>query len=137
MDPPVLIRSHGIELTGGAATAAAAATIAVLFAGSTILTPLYVIYKQQFGFSQITLTTIYAVYVVGNLAALLWFGRISDSLGRRRTALPAMAVAIIGALVFLFAQGTVPRMSAGFSAAWVSASARIPGQLASHQSDYA
>ena len=34
--------------------------IGVLFAGSTVLTPLYVIYKQQFGFSQITLTLIYA-----------------------------------------------------------------------------
>ncbi|TGV68311.1 MFS transporter, partial [Mesorhizobium sp. M00.F.Ca.ET.158.01.1.1] len=32
---------------------AVAAMIAVLFAGSTVLTPLYIIYKLQFGFSQI------------------------------------------------------------------------------------
>lgn len=79
--------------------------IGALFAGSTLATPLYVIYKQQFGFSQITLTLIYAVYVVGNLTALLIFGRISDQVGRRRTAIVAMGMAIVGAFVFLFAHG--------------------------------
>ncbi|RXT50430.1 MFS transporter [Bradyrhizobium betae] len=42
---------------------AVACMIGVLFAGSTIATPLYVIYKQQFGFSQITLTLIYAAWL--------------------------------------------------------------------------
>jgi MFS family permease len=78
--------------------------IAVLFAGSTVLTPLYVIYKQAFGFSQITLTLVYAVYVIGNLAALLMFGRVSDVIGRRPAALAAMAVAVASALSFLFAE---------------------------------
>jgi MFS family permease len=94
------------ELTGTAAVWAVAAMMGAGFAGSTLVTPLYVIYKQQFGFSQITLTLIYAVYVIGNLAALLFFGRISDEIGRRRTALSAMFVAIASALVFLFAQNT-------------------------------
>ncbi|RWD93363.1 MFS transporter [Mesorhizobium sp.] len=92
------------ELSGGAAMAAVAAMIAALFAGSTALTPLYVIYKQAFGFSQITLTLVYAVYVIGNLAALLFFGRLSDVIGRRPTALAAMAVAVVSALFFLFAE---------------------------------
>lgn len=82
----------------------AAAMIAVLFAGSTMLTPLYIVYKQQFGFSQITLTLIYAVYVVGNLGALLVFGGVSDVVGRRPAALAAMTVAIVSATVFLFAE---------------------------------
>ena len=97
-----MTRDH--ELGGGAVTTAIAAMIAALFAGSTVLTPLYVIYKQEFGFSQITLTLVYAVYVVGNLAALLLFGRLSDAIGRRPAALAAMAVAIVSALFFLFAQ---------------------------------
>ena len=54
--------------------------------GSTLLTPLYVIYRQKFGFSGVTLTLIYAAYVVGNLGALLLFGRVSDQVGRRRAA---------------------------------------------------
>ncbi|WP_214469793.1 MFS transporter [Mesorhizobium sp. dw_380] len=84
-----------------------AALIAVLFAGSTALTPLYVIYKQQFGFSQITLTLVYAVYVVGNLGALLVFGGASDVVGRRPAALAAMVVAIVSAFVFLFAENVL------------------------------
>lgn len=98
------VRSSHKELTGAAATASVAAMIGAVFAGSTLLTPLYIIYKQQFGFSQITLTLIYAMYVVGNLAALLLFGSLSDEIGRRRAALPAMAVAIVSGLVFLFAR---------------------------------
>jgi MFS family permease len=97
-----ITHAHGRELTGAAATLVVAAMVAVVFAGSTLVTPLYVIYERQLGFSRITLTLIYAAYVVGNLAALLFFGGWSDRIGRRQTALPAITVAIISALVFLF-----------------------------------
>ncbi|RUW59370.1 MFS transporter [Mesorhizobium sp. M7A.F.Ca.US.008.03.1.1] len=101
--------AHTHDGAGGDALAipTVAAMIAVLFAGSTVLTPLYIVYKQQFGFSQITLTLIYAVYVVGNLAALLMFGGVSDVVGRRPASLAAMLVAIVSALVFLFAGNVV------------------------------
>jgi MFS family permease len=100
------IRSNtGIEFGRTAATGAVAAMIGVLFAGSTVVTPLYIIYKQQFGFSQISLTLIYAVYVVGNLTALLLFGRLSDQIGRRPVAALSMGLAIASAIVFLFAHG--------------------------------
>src|SRR6266404_9540062 len=98
------IRSRKMELGGTAAICIVASMIGALFAGSTVLTPLYVIYKQQFGFSQISLTLIYAAYVLGNLAALLLFGRLSDEIGRRRIAVMAMAVAIVSAVIFLFAR---------------------------------
>lgn len=95
------IRSGTTSEFGKTATViAVGCSIGALFAGSTIATPLYVIYKQQFGFSQITLTLIYAVYVIGNLIALLAFGRMSDEAGRRRTAIIAIGIAITGALVF-------------------------------------
>jgi MFS family permease len=127
-----LARLRELELKGVAAVCVAACMIGALFAGSTLLTPLYVIYKHELGFSQITLTLIYAIYVIGNLAALLLFGRLSDSIGRRRTAVPAMAVAIVSTLIFLFARGTtslfVARMlsglaigvGAGTGTAWLS-----------------
>jgi MFS family permease len=101
-----LERTYARELPRKAAVVVVAALIGVMFAGSTLLTPLYIIYKQRFGFSGITLTLIYAVYVVGNLAALLVFGRLSDQIGRRRAALPALAVAILSTLIFLLADGT-------------------------------
>ena len=78
----------------------------MLFAGSTLLTPLYVIYQERFGFSHITLTLIYAVYVAGNLAALLLFGRVSDKLGRRWGALAAVLIAMSSTFAFLLARST-------------------------------
>jgi MFS family permease len=94
-----------IELSGAGATTAVAALIGVLFGGSTLVTPLYIIYKHAFDFSQISLTLIYSVYVVGNICGLLLFGRLSDQIGRRPVAVVGMALMIIGALVFLFARG--------------------------------
>jgi len=93
------------ELTGTAAVAAVAMMVGVLFAGSTVVTPLYVVYKQTMGFSQIMLTLIYAAYVCGNLAALFVFGGLSDRVGRRRVALGALAVALLSAVLFMLADG--------------------------------
>jgi MFS family permease len=105
-DTSRLDRSQGrLELSRTAATTAVATMIGVLFAGSTVVTPLYIMYKQAFGFSQVSLTLIYAVYVVGNLCGLLLFGRLSDQVGRRPMAVAGMVLAIIGTLVFLFAHG--------------------------------
>ena len=89
-----------------AATWLVASMIAAMFMGSTVLTPLYVLYKQAFGFSEITLTLVYAAYVIGNLTAVLFLGRISDQIGRSRTAMPAIGLAAISSLLFLFARGT-------------------------------
>jgi MFS family permease len=93
------------ELQGTTALVVVASLLGVAFGLSTMVTPLYLLYQKQFGFSRITLTLIYAVYVVGNIAALLLFGRLSDSVGRRLTALGAIAVLIVATLVFLFASG--------------------------------
>ncbi|MCA6124404.1 MFS transporter [Bradyrhizobium sp. WSM 1704] len=93
------------ELQGSAALASVATLIGTAFGLSTLVTPLYLLYQQQFGFSQITLTLIYAAYVLGNIAALLFVGRISDGIGRRVTALVATLVLFAAALVFLFANG--------------------------------
>jgi hypothetical protein len=98
-------QAHRIELHGAAALAAVAMLLGVAFGLSTLLTPLYPIYQQQFGFSQLTLTLIYAAYVIGNVAALLFLGHVSDRAGRRITALGGIAILIAAAFVFLFAAG--------------------------------
>lgn len=96
---------HRAEFRDAAALAAVGALLGVSFGLSTLITPLYLIYQLQFGFSQITLTLIYAAYAIGNIAALLFFGRISDRVGRRLIALSAIAILIVAAFVFLFANG--------------------------------
>jgi len=140
-----LIRLRKTSLDGTIGICAVAAMIGVLFAGSTVVTPLYVVYKQQFGFSQITLTLIYAAYVLGNLAALLLFGRLSDEIGRRRTAMIAMAIAIVSAVVFLFARGVAALyagrilsglaigIGAGTATAWLAELVGRPRQVGRHR----
>ncbi len=81
--------------------------IALLYAGSTILTPLYPLYRSAFGISPLTVTIVYAVYVIGNLTVLFLFGRLSDQLGRRIVTLAAFALTLVSALVFLFAGGPI------------------------------
>jgi MFS family permease len=83
------------------------AGIASLYVGSTLPTPLYPLYRQQFGFSEFVVTAIYASYVIGNLTALFAFGRLSDQLGRRPTTLIAFAVLLASVLCFLASTNTV------------------------------
>jgi MFS family permease len=96
-----------------------ATELGVMFIGALMVTPLYPLFRAAFGFSGVTLTLIYAVYVLGNLVALLLFGRLADQMGRKAATLPAIGVGIAGTLVFAFAAGTpwlfVGRMLSGFS----------------------
>ena len=113
------MRNPVIERSGFLALAIVATELAVMFVGAIMPTPLYPLYRQEFGFSGVTLTLIYAVYVVGNLVALLFFGRLADQIGRRSVSLPAIGVGVASALVFAFAAGTpwlfAARALSGFS----------------------
>lgn len=84
-----------------------ASMISAAFAASVMVTPLYPLYQEKFGFSEIVLTLIYGAYVVGNVVSLLFLGRLSDQAGRKRVSLPALALSAIGVLIFLFAAGTM------------------------------
>ena len=61
------------------ALSAVSAQLGIMFVGAILPTPLYPLYREAFGFSGVTLTLIYATYVLGNLAALLFFGRLAGS----------------------------------------------------------
>src|SRR5215213_1734964 len=94
------------KLRGRSARGVAAADLACMYMGSTLVTPLYVLYEKEFGFSELTLTLIFSAYAVGNIVSLFVLGRLSDQIGRRRTALPAIGAAMLATLVYLFAAGT-------------------------------
>ena len=68
--------------------------------------PLYVVYQRRFGFSQATLTWIFAAYAFGVLVSLVTIGRISDEVGRKRIMVPSLAVLGMSAVLFAAAQGT-------------------------------
>lgn len=82
---------------------AVAATISVLVLGANTPLPLFTIYQAQWGFSTGVLTVIYAAYTVGVVAAVLLLGPLSDTLGRKRVLLPAIAVMAAGLLLGLLA----------------------------------
>ena len=119
------------KLRGRAARGAAAADLACMYMGSTLVTPLYVLYEKAFGFSEVTLTLVYGAYALGNIASLFLLGRLSDQIGRRRTAIPALGVAALATLVYLLAAGTAwlfaarvlsglaIGLSSGAASAWV------------------
>jgi MFS family permease len=74
---------------------------AALLAASSAPSPLYPVYQAEFGFSSITLTAIFAVYVLALLLALLTVGRLSDFLGRRPVLVVALLVEAGAMAVFL------------------------------------
>jgi MFS family permease len=88
--------------------------------GTTLPTPLYPIYRDQLGFSELMVTVIYATYAVGVLAALLAFGSWSDQLGRRRVLLGGVTLSAASAVAFLVQGGLaglfIGRILSGLSA---------------------
>jgi predicted MFS family arabinose efflux permease len=87
------------------ALAATAYAFAVTMLGTTLPTPLYALYRERFGFSQLMITVIFATYAVGVISALLLFGRLSDDIGRRRALLPGLVLSALSAVAFLLLHG--------------------------------
>ncbi|SCK49727.1 Predicted arabinose efflux permease, MFS family [Streptomyces sp. WMMB 714] len=98
-----------------------AAAFGVTMLGTTLPTPLYVIYQRELRFSTLVITLIYAAYAVGVLAALLLFGRLSDEIGRRRALLPGLAASVLSAVVFLVAYDDLELLFVGRVLSGISA----------------
>lgn len=88
--------------------------------GTTLPTPLYPLYQEKFGFSELTVTVVYAVYAFGVIGVLLLMGNASDAVGRRAVLLCGLGFAAAGAVCFLGATGLgwlyVGRLLSGLSA---------------------
>lgn len=80
-----------------------ASLIFAFMAASSVPSPLYAIYRAEWGFSPATLTAVFAVYVFSLLAALLTLAPLSDHLGRRPVVLGAIAVELLSMGLFLCA----------------------------------
>jgi MFS family permease len=71
--------------------------------GTTLPTPLYVIYQARWHFSAAIVTVIFAVYAAGVLAALLLAGRSSDQAGRKPVLAAALGASALSTIVFILA----------------------------------
>ncbi|MEV8585570.1 MFS transporter [Streptomyces sp. NPDC051180] len=83
----------------------AGAVFVVGMTGTTLPTPLYPLYQEKFGFSELTVTVVYAVYAFGVIGVLLLAGNASDTVGRRTTLLWGLGFAAASAVCFLSAEG--------------------------------
>ncbi|MCF1647289.1 MFS transporter [Streptomyces indiaensis] len=91
--------------TGWRACVLGGAVFAVCMAGTTLPTPLYPLYQDKFGFSELTVTVVYALYAFAVIAVLLLVGNASDAVGRRPVLLCGLACAAASAVCFLSAGG--------------------------------
>jgi MFS family permease len=89
------------RLTQRAGFWAVAFAFLAVSAFSTAPSSLYGLYEQQEHLSSLTITIVYAVYAIGIVVSLLLAGHLSDWYGRRGVMLPALAIAVGAAVVFL------------------------------------
>ncbi len=106
-----------------------ALAFSVTMIGTTMPTPLYPIYQDRFGFSQLMITIIFAAYAVGVIGALIVTGRWSDQLGRRPLLLAGLVCSVISDIVFWQADGLtmilVGRVLSGISAGIFTGTATV------------
>ena len=95
--------------------------------GTTLPTPLYVIWQDQWHFSSGVVTLIFAVYAAGVLAALVLAGRASDQVGRRPVLGAALAFSACSTVVFIITPSVgwlfLGRVLSGFSAGLMTGTA--------------
>ncbi|AXS40021.1 MFS transporter [Breoghania sp. L-A4] len=88
------------------------ATLILVFAGAGAPTPLYRLYQEHWHASPLMITSIFGVYAVSLLAALLIGGSISDHVGRRPTIFVALLLQIATMAVFIVADSTMALLAA-------------------------
>jgi predicted MFS family arabinose efflux permease len=106
-----------------------AVTLGFLLFASSAPSPLYVVYQAEWHFSAITLTSVFAVYVIALLVALVLAGSLSDRVGRRPVLLGALAVQVAAMVLFgiagdidvLFAARVVQGLATGVATGALSA----------------
>jgi predicted MFS family arabinose efflux permease len=81
--------------------------LAVTSLEAGIPTPLYIVYQQQFHFTDVLLTLVFAVYVGGVFATLFLISPLSDSIGRKPILYAGLALTGLSAVAFIFATGVL------------------------------
>ena len=98
-------------------------------AGTTLPAPLYPIYQDTLGFSNLMVTVIFAVYALGVLVALVATGPWSDQIGRRPILFAGLGLSALSAVLFFVGGGLWPlllgRVLSGLSAGLFTATATI------------
>ncbi|WP_426518239.1 MFS transporter [Diaminobutyricibacter sp. McL0618] len=89
------------RITHGAGFWVVAGTFLVAMAFSVVPTPLWTLYQARDAFSTFAITLAFAAYAVGVLVSLFLVGHLSDRVGRRTILLPAIALELVAAVLFI------------------------------------
>jgi MFS family permease len=104
-----------------------ALVLTITMLGTTLPTPLYVIYQGRWQFSAAMVTVTFAVYAVAVIATLLLAGRSSDQAGRRPVLAAALGASALSTITFILAPGMAAliaaRIVSGLSAGLVTGTA--------------
>ncbi|MGY1643554.1 MFS transporter [Geodermatophilus sp. SYSU D00703] len=121
----------------------AVVTLFAVAAGTNVPTPLLLVYQERLGLSAEVLTALFGCYAAGLVPALFLAGPLSDRLGRRRVAIPGVALSGLASLAFAaageslallfaarFAQGVVSGAVFSVGSAWVAELSAASGEAA-------
>jgi MFS family permease len=104
-----------------------AGVLTVIMLGTTLPTPLYVIYQARWHFSAVIVTVTFAVYAAGVLTALLLAGRSSDQAGRKPVIATALGCSALSTVVIILAPDVgvliIGRILSGLSAGLMTGTA--------------
>ena len=103
---PRTVPGGAVSAPPRAAFALVGAALFVLVAGANLATPLYGVYREEFGFSSVVLTLVFATYQLVLCPSLIVFGQLSDRIGRRPVVAGGLAVAMVGLALFALADDT-------------------------------
>jgi MFS family permease len=125
--PPPAAGRTGPAVASRVAFWLAALILSITMLGTTLPTPLYVIYQAQWHFSAAIVTVTFAVYAVAVLATLLLAGHSSDQAGRKPVLAAALASSALSTVVFILAPNVpvliVGRILSGLSAGLMTGTA--------------
>ncbi|MGD0240460.1 MAG: MFS transporter [Streptosporangiaceae bacterium] len=104
-----------------------ALVLGITMLGTTLPTPLYVIYQGRWHFSAAMVTVTFAVYAAAVLGTLLLAGRSSDQAGRKPVMAVALAASALSTVMFILAHGIgvliAARIVSGLSAGLMTGTA--------------
>src|SRR5271154_931664 len=103
LDHPPAAGRTGPAVASRVAFWLAALILSITMLGTTLPTPLYVIYQAQWHFSAAIVTVTFALYAVAVLVTLLLAGRSSDEAGRKPVLAAALGASMLSTVVFSLA----------------------------------
>jgi MFS family permease len=101
--PPPAVRRGPAAVPQRIAFWLLALVLTITMLGTTLPTPLYVIYQGRWHFSAAIVTVTFAVYAAAVIATLLLAGRSSDQAGRKPVLAVALGASALSTVVFILA----------------------------------